>query len=387
MGISVQTIKDNFSRIYQKKPEFVFFCPGRVNLIGEHLDYNGGEVLPAAINRGIYLAGIKNSEKTLRFFSEFDREIIEIELTSIRESFDNQDGYVRYLLAVMFCLPQYKLSDGYDFYLLSDLPAGSGLSSSAALELVFACFLNPEIQGNASKLKEAVLACQRAENEFIGVKCGVMDQYAVAFGKEDFALLLDTHKIIHEEIPVQLPDAYTFCIINSNKSRELENSAYNDRKNQCNAALDFLHSKFQIKNLCEASMDMLPLLSAREELEMRARHVITEHKRVSDAFSTLRAGDYPAFGQLLFESHYSLKTDFEVSCEELDTIESFAREFSPCLGCRMTGAGFGGSLVALIEKDYMENFEKGINDIYSDLFGFSCELFEVKPSNGVQKLL
>lgn len=387
MELSSQSIKQEFFKIYQAEPEVLYFCPGRVNLIGEHLDYNGGLVLPAAINRGIYLAASKREQNTLRFYSEFDREIVEVNLTSIRENFDKQQGYVRYILAVLLCLPEFELSQGFDFYLCSDLPAGAGLSSSAALELVFACFLNPEMERNPDQLKQAVLACQRAENEFIGVKCGVMDQYAVAFGKKDFALLLDTNEVKHKEVPVELPKSLSLCILNSNKSRELENSAYNDRKNECIAALDFLHAKFQIQSLCEASMDMLPLLSAREDLEKRTRHVISENKRVSDAVSTLKAGDFPAFGQLLFESHYSLKTDFEVSCEELDTIENFAREFSPCLGCRMTGAGFGGSLVALIEKEYLSNFQKGVNEIYSERFGMSCDLFEVSPSNGVHRVL
>lgn len=386
MNATGKAIAAEFHKTFNNEMAGLVFCPGRVNLIGEHLDYNGGKVLPAAIDRGIFLGYAENNLHNHRFFSAIDNEIVEVNIDLNNEKYQELSGYVRYPVAVMLAYPGFSIEKGYDFLIRSDLPAGAGLSSSAALELAFAYFLNPAIEQSPEARIEAVKACQKAENQYIGVQCGIMDQFAVAFGRENQAMLLDTQSLDYQYVQMNLPEDVVLCLINSKKSRELENSAYNDRKVECDTAFEFLNRKFNIESLSEATLDMLPLLAAREDLEKRVKHVITETKRVQDAVKVLEKNDFNAFGQLLCESHSSLKTDFQVSCEELDFIENYARNFSPCLGCRMTGAGFGGSLVALIESESFDSFKKQLELNYKERFGYACEVFRVVASNGVHRL-
>ena len=375
-----------FKRRFQKEPEAVYFCPGRINLIGEHIDYNGGKVLPCAIDNGTYLAVGKNTEKKLNFESLNFPETVNLNL---------QEGYSKtgkawynYPLGVIHhLLEEGHGISGLDMLYSGNLAIGAGLSSSASIEVLTVFALNDLFALDISR-KDMVLLSKKVENEFIGVNSGIMDQFAVAFGKTNHAILLNCDTLDSEYIPIELGE-YILVIMNSNKSRKLEDSKYNERFLQCGQALTALKKVLPVRNLCDIRPDEFLLhkqVIGDPVLEKRALHVIFENDRVKKAVTALKNNDLAAFGKLMFESHESLDELYEVSGEELDTLVAFGRSYDGCIGARMTGAGFGGCAIALVKRELADDFAAKLTADYEEKIGYAPDVFVTGICGGVTQL-
>lgn len=379
-------LKTNFEKKFGRQPDQVYFAPGRVNLIGEHIDYNGGRVMPAAIKQGTYLAISKNRDKQLRFYSMNFPEHAELHL---QESYGKTGKqWFNYPLGVINTLLKegHNIS-GLDMLFYGDLPIGAGLSSSASLEVVTMFALADQFSLNINKTDLAILS-RKVENEFIGVNCGIMDQFAVAYGKKDNAILLDCDSLKFEYIPA-ITGIYQLVVINTNKARTLADSKYNERFTECAEVLTMLKKELQVENLCDVSVEQFEIhrhLIADEILAKRAEHVVKENERVKRASEALKHGDIKVFGELMYESHRSLKELYEVSGEELDTIVEFCQRFNGVAGARMTGAGFGGCAIALVREDVLKKFERDIISFYSERIGYVPGVFVSEIGDGVRTL-
>lgn len=360
-----------------------YFAPGRVNLIGEHLDYNGGLVMPCAIDLGISATVTNNSQGEIKLSSAAHANQFEFQINELPE-FEPKNEWSNYPLGILkhlqmegLNLPSIAIS--FD----SNLPEGSGLSSSAAIEVLTAFIVQDllDIQINRKHLAQF---CQKVENDFIGVKCGIMDQFAVANSKKEHAILLDCNTLNYEHIPFELDD-YSLLILNSKKPRSLIKSAYNERKASCDEALRILQQHAPIQTLAEARMEHLLLLKD-EALIKRARHVIAEQLRVNLSKKMLENGDLFTFGKLMNASHASLKYDFEVSGLELDMLAETAQEVPGCLGARMTGAGFGGCAIALVKNESIEDFTEVVTTSYTKATGLNCEVYATFACDGVDSI-
>ncbi len=375
-----------FSDRFQKEPGKLFFCPGRVNLIGEHIDYNGGHVMPCAISLGTWLVISKNIDKRFRFQCLNFPETADLHLQESYSKTGKQ--WFNYPLGVInYFLQQGKNLSGLDMLFYGNLPIGAGLSSSASIEVLTAFALNELFQTGISKTEIAKLA-KKVENEFIGVNCGIMDQFAVAMGQKDKAILLNCDTLDYEYLPFQT-GGYDLVIINSNKQRKLADSKYNERFTECGAALKLLKQRLNVGNLCELSMADFELnqdLVTDPVLRKRALHVISENARVKDAVIALQTGDLEVFGKLMYASHHSLKEFYEVSGKELDTIVDFCKKYDGCIGSRMTGAGFGGCVIALIRKDHVDDFTGKLSGYYKDKIGYTAEIFASAAGDGVSMI-
>jgi galactokinase len=379
-------LQEEFRKHFQKDPDHIFFCPGRVNLIGEHIDYNGGKVLPCAISLGSWLAVSKNTDKFIHFRSLNFPEKADLHLQSSYSKtgkawFNYPLGVINELLLREYCI------SGLDLLFYGDLPIGAGLSSSASVEMVTVFALN-KIFNFVIPGKETALLCKSVENKFIGVNSGIMDQFAVAMGKRNNAILLDCDTLQHEYIPFDTGD-YGLLIINSNKKRELADSKYNERFAECGAALKLLKKELNVENLCDidpATFDLNKHLIDDAVLQKRASHVVSENARVKDAVIALQTHDMETFGKLLYASHRSLKDLYEVSGKELDSIIDFCRSYPGCIGARMTGAGFGGCAIALVRKDMIEDFNKKLVADYKDKIGYEPGPFASDIGDGVREV-
>lgn len=377
---------EKFRKFFNIEPEENFFCPGRVNLIGEHIDYNGGKVMPCAISLGTYLAIAKNKEKMLRFRSLNFPETADLHLQtsyskSGKEWFNYPLGVINELIH-----EGYNLS-GLDMLFYGDLPIGAGLSSSASIEVLTTFALQTIFQLHISK-KDAALLSKKAENEFIGVNCGIMDQFAVAMGKKNNAILLNCDTIEYEYLPFDTGE-YLLAIINTNKQRSLSESKYNERFAECGAALKLLKKEIKAEHLCDIPTQNFELhrhLINDVILEKRVLHVISENERVNEAKEALSAGNLNCFGELMYASHQSLKEQYEVSGKELDTIIEFCKSYGACIGARMTGAGFGGCAIALVKKDMFTNFSNQLTAYYKDKIGHGPEIFASAAGDGVRSI-
>ncbi len=379
-------LKEQFSKFFNKKPEYIFFCPGRVNLIGEHIDYNGGQVMPCAISLGTYLAISKNTEKKLRFRCLNFPETADLHLQTSYSKTGKE--WFNYPLGVLnqFLKEGHTIS-GLDMLFYGNLPIAAGLSSSASIEVLTSFALQTIFQLNISRKEMAVLS-KRVENEFIGLNSGIMDQFAVAMGKKDKAILLNCDTLDYEYLPFET-DGYVLAIINSRKQRALAESKYNERFAECGAALKLLKKEVKAEHLCD--IDLPTFQSHRhlindEVLEKRALHVISENFRVNEAKDALRAGELFTFGKLMYASHQSLKDLYEVSGKELDTIVEFCKTYGDCIGARMTGAGFGGCGIALVKKEKFNDFAKQLVLYYEAEIGYEPEVFASEIGDGVKSL-
>lgn len=366
-----------------------FKAPGRVNLIGEHLDYNGGWVFPAAISLGVYaLVSFKDSKKDVRLCSQDKQVLVSLSLDQ-PVIYHPEAGWANYPKGVMAELLEQGLDlPGADIYFFSTLPEGSGLSSSAAIEVLTATIFDSYVNGfappSAQRQKEIALLCQKAENTFIGMQCGIMDQFAIAMGQKDHAILLDTDTLSYNYIPIQLEET-SLIILNSNKPRELADSAFNQRRQECNQALQLLQKEQDISTLAAASLESLAQLDS-DTLVRRSRHVITENQRVQKATQALADNDLASFAQLLLESHISLQRDFEVTGFELDSLVDAALNAPGCLGARMTGAGFGGCAIALVQDDSRAEFLEQTQNTYYGRTGLAAEAYPVQIDDGARLL-
>ncbi len=363
----------------------VYFSPGRVNIIGEHIDYNGGLVFPAAISLGIY-AVVKetNSDEVIVRSADFPGQEVHIALSKeilldASTPWGNfPRGIVRYLKAAGYH-PR-----GMHIYLESTLPKSSGLSSSACIECLMAALMAPSMLQDDVSRTEMALLCQRVENEFIGVQCGIMDQMSIALGKKDHALLLNTSDITFRHVPLQLGE-YVILIMNTKKPRNLVESKYNERLSECRKALEIIKNKRDIAHLVDAGEDDVQFI--REAvIAQRARHAITEQIRVKAAVEALEKGNLLELGRLLDASHKSLKEDYEVTGIELDTLVSAARSVEGCIGARMTGAGFGGCAIALVKREAAEKLIERVGKVYREKTGLTAEFYQCTTSNGVGML-
>ncbi len=360
-----------------------FFSPGRVNLIGEHIDYNGGLVLPAALSLGISAAIRRRNDAIVRLRSANETSGAEIRLDGIVKS--DAARWSNYPAGIMkYLMDEGNKLAGCDIYVSSDLPGSSGLSSSAALEVLTAyMMLYPLGPENIDRVRMSLL-CQKVENEFIGVNCGIMDQFAVALGKKDNAILLNTNTLEYKYIPFELGNL-RLLIMNTRKKRELADSKYNERRAECDKALAIIQKTRPIKTLVEADAEDLILIKD-PVLRKRARHVITENKRVQKSVRALENGELATFGNLMCASHDSLKTDYEVTGLELDTIVAEALALSSCLGARMTGAGFGGCAIALVQDDGIKTFTETVLKNYKMRTGLDGEIHVSVIEDGVKSI-
>lgn len=362
----------------------IFFAPGRVNLIGDHTDYNGGMVFPAALNMGTYLTitELSNSQECI-FSSENDSRSYRL---SAKELGQKQNSWVDYPLGVLKEFRDRGIDIlGFDFHYKGNLPIGAALSSSASIEVVTAYAVN-EIAGKPFSLIELVQMAQKAENNFVGMNCGIMDQFASGFGKENCAIALDCNTLDFQWVPLDM-QGLKFVITNTNKKRGLVDSAYNQRREECNQALLTLSKQLKISNLCQVSPQEFDQYSSTlgGTVFRRARHAISEHARVVTAIEALKQKDMHTFGQLMNNSHTSLCKDYEVTCQELDFIVDFAQKFDGVLGSRMTGAGFGGCTVTLIEEGEVPAFIQQLQSAYEQKFALQADCYIADIGSGARE--
>ena len=374
-------IEGSFERIYGSKPEVAVSAPGRVNLIGEHTDYNDGFVLPAAIDRAIRMAGRRRADRVVRLHAMDLSDSVEFSLDGIER--DERHSWSNYFRGVsnLLLANGFKLT-GADVVFGGDIPREAGLSSSAAVEVATLAFWR-KLAGLDFDAVYGVKLARRAENEFVGMPCGVMDQFASALSRQGHALFLDCRDLSFRHVPLKAD--VKIVVSNSGVKRALTQSEYEIRLKQCRQAVAQLGSTgLAVKSLREVDLDDLE--EAREALGgllfRRARHVVSENQRTLEAVQALEGGDLERFGQLMYASHESLRDDYEVSSKELDTLVELARHRPGVLGARMTGAGFGGCTVNLVQAEAAEDFSRAVRDGYKEKLGLDAEIYVCQASNG-----
>ena len=363
----------------------VYFAPGRVNLIGEHTDYNGGHVFPCALTIGTYAVAEKRNDKLLRFYSKNFAEagVIEVPLENLE--YRKEDSWTNYPKGVIWAMQKegYQIEHGMDILYYGTIPNGSGLSSSASIEVLTGFVLADLFRLPIEPIKLALL-CQQAENKFNGVNCGIMDQFAIAMGKKGHAIFLDTADLSYEYAPLQLGDS-KIVIINTNKKRGLEASEYNKRRSECETALAKLQKVLQINSLGELTQEQFERYKEHISdpiLRKRAKHAVYENQRTIRAIEALKNHDIPLFGMLMSESHESLKNDYEVTGIELDTIVEAALKQVGVYGARMTGAGFGGCAISIVKSSHIDHFIQAVGEEYLDRIGYVADFYVVEAGEG-----
>jgi galactokinase len=373
-----------FEEIYDSKPEVVSSAPGRVNIIGEHTDYNQGYVLPAAINlRNYFLLSKRKDEKICIWTENFKKR----EMFSLQEiPFSKQEKWVNYVKGIFWALQEEGFElQGVNGLVWGDIPLEAGLSSSAAFEVSLILGLNTLFKLNLAPQRMAELA-RKAENDFVGVQCGLMDQFVSVFGEKNKAVFLDCESLEYELVPLHLErEGLRIFVFESGVKRELASSEYNKRQLESFRALELL-KKYGVKSYKQANLKLLE--EGKDEMDealfKRARHVISENGRVKHAVGALKKDDFRLLGELIFRSHESLRDDYQVSCPELDLLYETAREFPGCFGARLTGAGFGGSGIALVKQERIEVFRKKILEEASKRKFPRPEFYEVKIGEGAR---
>ncbi len=362
-----------------------YFAPGRVNLIGEHTDYNGGHVFPCALTIGTYAIARKNSSRNLCLYSvNFDElGIITISLDDL--TYAKEDDWANYPKGVVWAFAEkgMKIDSGMDILYYGNIPNSSGLSSSASIEVVTGYILDQTFGFNTSLIDIALIS-QYAENEFIGVNCGIMDQFAIAMGKKDHAIFLDTSNLNYEYAPIQL-DGAKIVIICSNKKRGLGDSKYNERRTECETALEELKKVVSINtlgDLTEEQFEQYKDAIQDEVRRKRAKHAVYENQRTIKAVKALKENDIITFGKLMNESHVSLRDDYEVTGIELDTLVETSIAQDGVIGSRMTGAGFGGCTVSIVKEEAIDAFAKNVGEAYLRKIGYKADFYVVEIGNG-----
>ena len=380
-----------FKEIFKYDGEVeTFFSPGRVNLIGEHTDYNGGFVFPCALDFGTYAVVKKREDKTFRMYSKNFKSLGTIEFNLDSLVYNKKDNWVNYPKGVVktFLDRNYKIDAGFDVLFYGNIPNGAGLSSSASIEVLTAVILKDLFKLDVDMV-EMVKICQVAENKFIGVNSGIMDQFAVGMGKKDNAILLDCNTLNFEYVPVKLKNM-SIVIANTNKKRGLADSKYNERRTSCEEAVKVLNNNgVNIKYLGEltvAEFEKVKHYITDEEQLKRATHAVTENERAKVAVEFLKKDDIAEFGRLMDKSHISLRDDYEVTGLELDSLVEAAWEEKGTVGSRMTGAGFGGCTVSIVENDYVDNFIKNVGKKYKEKTGLEASFYIGNIGDGAGKI-
>ena len=385
----LEKLYDKFKELFGYEAESKFFSPGRVNLIGEHTDYNGGHVFPCAIHRGTYALVKKRDDKKFRMYSENFENLGIIEFLLDNLVNEKEHKWVNYPKGVvkMFIEAGYKIDSGFDVLFYGNIPNGSGLSSSASIEIVTSIILK-DLYNLDIDMVEMVKLSQKAENQFIGVNSGIMDQFAVGMGKKDNAILLDCNTLKYSYAPVILKDE-VLVIGNTNKKRGLADSKYNERRAECEEALKDLQKELDIQSLGELSVEEFnksEKLIKNEINRKRAKHAVYENQRTIKAQKELMEGNLEEFGRLMNESHVSLRDDYEVTGIELDTMVEIAWNQEGVIGSRMTGAGFGGCTISIVKKDAVDKFIANVGKEYKERVGLNADFYIVNIIDGAKKL-
>lgn len=378
-----------YETTFGEKGKDVFFSPGRINVIGEHTDYNGGHVFPAAISLGVYgVYGPREDKKVCLFSGNVDGDIVEFDIDDTTVEKDDRFWANYFKGMITYLREKYdNIDHGFNLYIKANLPSGSGLSSSAAIEMLMGIILKDEFNLDVDRIALAKMG-QRTENEFVGLNSGIMDQFACIMGKKDSAIFLDCNTLDYEYKPLALGD-YEIIIMATNKPHTLADSAYNDRVRECHDAVKKLQAKLDIKTLGELDNDTFDeyayLINNETEIK-RARHAVSENQRTLRATKAMQDGDLEKLGRLIDASHVSLHYDYEVTGQELDTLAEASWAQPGVLGARMIGGGFGGSAVAIVKKDQAEEFKKNVGKIYRDKIGYDASFYDAEIVDGTKRI-
>ena len=378
-----------YETTFGEKGKDVFFSPGRINVIGEHTDYNGGHVFPAAISLGVYgVYGPREDKKVCLFSGNVDGDIVEFDIDDTTVEKDDRFWANYFKGMITYLREKYdNIDHGFNLYIKANLPSGSGLSSSAAIEMLMGIILKDEFNLDVDRIALAKMG-QRTENEFVGLNSGIMDQFACIMGKKDSAIFLDCNTLDYEYKPLALGD-YEIIIMATNKPHTLADSAYNDRVRECHDAVKKLQAKLDIKTLGELDNDTFDeyayLINNETEIK-RARHAVSENQRTLRATNAMQDGDLEKLGRLIDASHVSLHYDYEVTGQELDTLAEASWAQPGVLGARMIGGGFGGSAIAIVKKDQAEEFKKNVGKIYRDKIGYDASFYDAEFVDGTKRI-
>ena len=386
-----QELISKFNEIYGAGGELrTYFAPGRVNLIGEHTDYNGGHVFPCALTIGTYGVFRKRTDCKMRFYSvNFpDAGVLEGDLNDLKPK--KEAGWSNYPVGMVWTFIEkgHKIDAGFDMLIYGTIPDASGLSSSASVHMLTAVAIRDLYGIEGVSNIDIALFGQYAENHFNGVNCGIMDQFAISMGKKDNAILLDCKTLEYQYVPLDLGD-YSMVIINCNKPRSLQVSKYNERREEVEIALEKLKT---VMPGITCLADVTPRQFAQHsgvlsgKILDRAKHVVDECARVAESVEALKKGDIKTFGELLNQSHYSLRDLYEVTGKELDSLTAHSREYEYCIGSRMTGAGFGGCTVSLVRSDKVEEFIDYVAEKYKADIGYDALFYKTSIENGAQEI-
>lgn len=378
-----------YETTFGEKGKDVFFSPGRINVIGEHTDYNGGHVFPAAISLGVYgVYGPREDKKVCLFSGNVDGDIVEFDIDDTTVEKDDRFWANYFKGMITYLREKYdNIDHGFNLYIKANLPSGSGLSSSAAIEMLMGIILKDEFNLDVDRIALAKMG-QRTENEFVGLNSGIMDQFACIMGKKDSAIFLDCNTLDYEYKPLALGD-YEIIIMATNKPHTLADSAYNDRVRECHDAVKKLQAKLDIKTLGELDNDTFDeyayLINNETEIK-RARHAVSENQRTLRATKAMQDGDLEKLGRLIDASHVSLHYDYEVTGQELDTLAEASWAQPGVLGARMIGGGFGGSAIAIVKKNQAEAFKKNVGKIYRDKIGYDASFYDAEIVDGTKRI-
>lgn len=383
--MNINDLKEKFESVFKEKPDRVFFSPGRVNLIGEHIDYNGGHVFPCAISLGTYgLVSMRTDDQVACYSLNFETDGVRTFSTKAIH-YQADQTWLNYISGTVHLMQEQagRAVRGFNLLIQGDIPNGAGLSSSASLELLVAYIANQTSQLGLSRL-DLIKVGQAVENQFIGVNTGIMDQFAVAMGQENEALFLDVNTLEFDRVPADF-GKYALLIMNTNKRRELADSKYNQRRAECEEALARLQKTLDIKHLGDLDVETFEAnrhLIADPILEARAKHAVYENQRTLQARAALMDHDIEQFANLLNQSHQSLKEDYQVTGIELDTLVQVAWDHAAVLGARMTGAGMGGCAIALVQKEYLDQVQTEIAQAYQQKIGYAPSFYLAEVSSG-----
>lgn len=387
--MTIEQLKSAYEAAYQKPATDIFFSPGRVNLIGEHTDYNGGFVFPCALSFGTYLLLSPNNEQKINFRSLNIDAVYSLALNQLTSPLANK-AWANYPLGVIaqFIKRGVSITQGYDILFWGNVPAGAGLSSSAAMEVVTAFAFN-ELLGTGYDRTELAKIGQKAEHEFAGVMCGIMDQFASAQGKQDHAIYLNCDTLAFDLVPVKL-EGIKVVVSNTHSPHHLDSGAYNDRVRQCQLAVQQIGAVRPIKNLAEltqADFEQVEHAITDEVAHRRARHVVGEVQRTKDAVEALQQGNIELFGKLMTQSHISLRDDYEVTGLQLDSLAEAAWKVEGVLGSRMTGGGFGGCTVSLVRDEAIPTFIEQVGAEYTEKTGLKADFYIAEIGDGAHRVM
>ncbi len=386
-----QELLKEYQDVFNGEAKDVFFSPGRINVIGEHTDYNGGHVFPCAISLGTFgVYGPRDDDKVQLYSANMEGStVVEFSINDEKPETDADKTWTNYFKGMLVYLKQagYQIDHGFNLLVHGNLPYGAGLSSSASIELLMGNLLKDEFNLDIDEISLVKLG-QKTENDFVGLNSGIMDQFAGGMGQKDNAIFLDCSTLEYQYLPLKLGD-YEIVIMSTNKKHSLAGSKYNERVEQCEEAVKRLNQKLSIKKLGELdenTFDEYSYLINDDVLIRRARHAVAENQRTLRAIEAMKAGDLEKLGRLINASHVSLHFDYEVTGKELDTLAETAWEQPGCLGARMVGGGFAGSAIAIVKKDQADAFKENVGKVYQETIGYDASFYDAEIVDGPHKI-